>query len=253
MGMYEHYPQPKETPVPLSVAGGQRIVTPGMDPVLGWIGNENSRAAQALVFPYWLLEPRPTETIAYACNLPAPAQRAQLKRSQLAPPGSAGSGADAQFQAASLPGGRVAIITAGGKPGAMAFRWACVSSSESSGAVWRCFMRLYSPSAVSPWTPVAYDYVFEPAGGFLVNTPGSLRVTLGGSSFKLTHPDGGPSCFPSHSGLVKVTHASADGWAKRELQSLWLCPDRAVVARFADGTSARIATAAPAHSAILAA
>ncbi len=59
--MFERAAPPKETPVPLSVAAGQRIVTPGFDPVLGWIGGENARAAQALVFPHWLLEPRPSE------------------------------------------------------------------------------------------------------------------------------------------------------------------------------------------------
>ena len=68
--MIERASTPKETPVPLSIAAGQRIVMPGMDSVLGWIGGESGRAAQALVFPHWLLEPRPAETIAYACNLP---------------------------------------------------------------------------------------------------------------------------------------------------------------------------------------
>ena len=83
---------------------------------------------------------------------------------------------------------------------------------------------------------------------------GKSEVTLGGGSFKLAHFDGKLTCFPSHAGLVKVTRISADGWAKRELQSLWLYPDRGIVARFMDGTQARIATSAPARmSAILAA
>ncbi len=250
--MFERASPPKEPPVPLSLAAGQRIVMPGLDPVLGWIGNESARTAQALVFPQWLLEPRASETVAYACNLPAPAPRTHQKLSPL--PGAPNPESEASFLAASLPGGRVAIIMAGGRRGAMVFRWAQLTANASTGTVWRCFMKLCASSAASPWTAIGHDYVFEGAGGSLVSTPGNLRVTLGGSSFKLVHPDGKLTCFPAHSGLVKVTRISADGWVKRELQSLWLCPDRRVIARFSDGTEARIATAAPARpAAILAA
>ena len=246
--MIERASPPKDPPAPLSVAAGHRIVTPGLDPVLGWIGSENARAAQALVFPQWLLEPRPTETLIYACNLPAPAQRAHLEQNQAAP---AGAGADAQFLASSLPGGRAAIITTGGKRAAIVFRWVCVSASASMGAVWRCFAKLCTPSAASPWTCTGYDYVFDTASGFLAGTPGSQRVTLGGSTFKLMHPEGWPTCFPSHSGRVKVTRISADGWVKRELLGLWLFPGRSIVARFSDGSESIIATAAPARSAAI--
>lgn len=248
--MFDRATLPKETPVPLSVAGGQRIVMPGLDPVLGWIGGENSRAAQALVFPHWLLEPRPTETLAYACNLPALGPRAHHELSQPAP-GASGSEAEASFLAVSLAGGRVAIVTAGGKPGAILFRWVCVTANPSIGAVWRCFMKLCTPFLASPWTPIGHDYVFEAAGGFLVNEPGNLRVALGGSSFKISHPEGKLTCFPSNPGLVKVTRIAADGWTKRELQSLWLYPDRSIVARFSDGAGSRIATAAAARSAAI--
>ena len=220
-----------------------------MDPVLGWIGGENARAAQALVFPQWLLEPRPTETLIYACNLPAPPPRAHPEQNQAATP--AGAGADAQFLASSFPGGRAGIVTTGGKRAAIVFRWVCVSASASMGAVWRCFAKLCTPSATSPWTCTGYDYVFDTASGFLVGTPGSQRVTLGGSTFKLMHPEGRPTCFPSHSGRVKVTRISADGWVKRELLGLWLFPGRSIVARFSDGSETIIATAAPARSAAI--
>ncbi len=53
--------------------------------------------------------------------------------------------------------------------------------------------------------------------------------------------------------FVKVTHIAADGWAKRELEGLWLYPGRSIVARFSDGTRMRIATAASARTAFLAA
>ena len=44
---------------------------------------------------------------------------------------------------------------------------------------------------------------------------------------------------------------SADGWAKRELLSLWLYPDRSIIAQFSDGAQTLIATAAPARSAAI--
>ncbi len=245
---------PIESPVPLGVAGGQRIVMPGLDPVLGWIGAENSRPAQPLVFPQWLLEPRPTENLAYACNLPAPAPEAHPDRSPPQTlPHPAVSAAEAQFLAASLPGGQAAIVTSGGKPAALVFRWTCVSANASIGMVWRCFTKLCTPSAASPWTATGYDYVFEAPGGFLVNAPESHRIAVGGSTFKLTHPEGRLTCFPAQSGRVKITRMAADGWVKRELLGLWLCPDRSIVARFSDGAELRIATAAPARSAFLAA
>ncbi len=249
--MFERASPPKEPPVPLSLAAGQRIVMAGLDPVLGWIGNESARTAQALVFPQWLLEPRASETVAYACNLPAPAPRAQPEHSLPPMPHAAAFEAETPLPAASLPGGQVAIVSTGGRRGAIQLRWACVTASASIGAVWRCFLKLSAPSAASPWTPVGHDYVFEAASGFLVNEPGSLNVRLGGSWFKLTHPGGKLTCFPSHSGRVKVTRISADGWAKRELLSLWLYPDRSIIAQFSDGAETRIATAAPARSAAI--
>lgn len=251
--MFERALPPKELPVPLSVAAGQRIVLPGLDPVLGWIGGENARSAQALIFPHWLLEPRATETVAYACNLPAAAPPAQPEQRQLPMLYTAGPETEAPFPAASLPGGQVTILSAGGKRGAIHFRWICVTASAAIGAVWRCFLKLSAPSAASPWTAIGHDYVFEAASGFLVSAPGNLRVALGGSTFKLIHPDGKLTCFPSHSGRVKVTRISADGWGKRELLSLWLYPDRGIIAQFSDGAEMRIATAAPARASVLAA
>ena len=50
-----------------------------------------------------------------------------------------------------------------------------------------------------------------------------------------------------------MTHASADGWGRRELAGLFLHPDRSIVARLSDGTETRIATAAPAFAAAMAA
>jgi hypothetical protein len=240
----------EETPIPLSLAAGQRIVLPGLDPVTGWLGEESARAAQPLILPHWLLEPRPTETITYACNLPAPAPQAYRESWAAAPAAESG----AAFMAASLPGGRVSTVEAGGKAGAIMFRWLCVGASASRGASWRCFTRLCGSSgASSAWTPTGADYIFEAAGGFALNLPGSVRVTLAGVSCKIAHPAGSVACLPSQSGLVKVMKIAADGWAKRELQSLWLYPGRSVVARFSDGAAMRIATAAPMRTAFMAA
>jgi hypothetical protein len=253
MGRFEMYGRTlplEETPIPLSLASGQRIVLPGLDPVLGWLGDESARAPQPLILPHWLLEPRPTETITYSCNLPTPAPQPGRERSRSAP----GPETGPAFLAASLPGGRVATVEAGGKAGAMTFRWLCVEASAARGATWRCFVKLCNASGgTSAWTSTGLDYTFEAAGGFALDLPGSVRITLGGVSYKIAHPGGSLTCLPSQSGLVKVTRLAADGWAKRELQSLWLYPGRSVVARFSDGAAMRIATAAPVRAAFMAA
>src|SRR5208282_394995 len=101
--MIERASPPKEQPVPLTLGAGQRIVTLGLDPVLGWIGGEKARIAQALIFPQWLLEPRATENIVYACNLPAPLPGAPSTKIKAAAR-AAGPEAGPLFLAASLPG-----------------------------------------------------------------------------------------------------------------------------------------------------
>lgn len=242
--MIERASLPKEQPVPLSLAAGKRIVTPGLDPVLGWIGGENTRIAHALFFPQWLLEPRASETIAYACNLPA-----HVPGTPRAPIEAAAS--EALFLAASLPGGQVSMVSPAGERSTLVFRWACATVHAPVSAAWHCFLKLRTPSAAGSWTAVGYDYVFEASGGFPISAPGSLRVTVGDATFNLTHPDGHLTCFPAQSRLVKVTRASADGWARRELQGLSLYPDRSIVARFSDGTESRIATVAPARAAAI--
>ena len=40
---------PELMPVPLSLAAGQRLMTPAMEPVLGWIGVKDAGVAQFLV------------------------------------------------------------------------------------------------------------------------------------------------------------------------------------------------------------
>ncbi len=245
----------KDQPVPLTLAAGQRIVTQALDPVLGWLGAERARVAQALILPPELLEPCPTANINYACNLPAP--RSADDGGGMPPePGfaltSAGaidSGAEAPFLAASLAGGQVSIVSAGAGLDIIGLRWACITAHASIGAVWRCFLKLRTTAGGCLWTPVAHDYVFEAARGSLLNPPGSLKAALGDRTFTLTYPEGGLTCFPSRSGLVKVTRLCADGWTKRELKGLWLYPSRSIVACFSDGTRKCIATAAPVHAA----
>jgi len=165
--------------------------------------------------------------------------------------GAALTEAEALFLTASLPGGQVSIVSATGERSTIVFRWACVTTLASTGAVWRCFVKLRTRSGAGSWTAVGHDYVFEANSGFLVNAHGSLKVTLEDTTFNLTHPDGQLTCFPALSGLVKVTRASADGWARRELRDLLLYPDRSIVARFSDGTKKQVATAAPARAAAI--
>jgi hypothetical protein len=245
--MFARIPTPDEKPVPLSIVAGHRIVLPGLEPLTGWIGEENPRPDQPLTFPRWLLEPRATETIVYACNLPATAA------SLLAPGAPASPGSEHALLAASLPGGRSPVYLSGGKPGAMLFRWLLTGANRSRGPVWQCYARLCADTSASPWTQVGLDYAFDAEGGFPLDAPGTVRVAVGGTSFRIAFPDRKLTSFAAQSGLVKVTRIEADGWAKRELISLWLYPDRRIVARFSDGAAMRIATAAPARAAFMAA
>ena len=239
----------REQPIPLSLAAGQRIVTPGLDPVLGWLGGDRARIAQALIFPQWLLEPSPTENIVYACNLPA-----SLPALAAPAPGSAGDHeTEAAFLATSLPGGQIRIVLADGEPGAVLFRWVCLTGLASNRVKWRGYLKLGTRLDAGSWTALAPDYVFDAASGFLVNGPGRLRLTLANAALNLTHPEGRLTCFSAQAGLVKVCRASADGWAKRELQSLLLYRDRSIVARFSDGDERPIAMAAGANASVLAA
>ena len=249
--MLERTAQQQEEPVPLLLGAGRRILAEGMEPVAGWTEAGSPHIAQALVFPSWLLEPSASRGIVYACNLPAAAHG----ESDICTPrgldaatpqaGAIARPAEGAFLAASLPGGRVPVITAEGGRGTVHFRWACVSAQPFIGAVWRCFLKLGGEGL---WKAAPHDYVFEAAGGSLVNRVTDFTITLGERTFTIAHPGGMLTCLPSRSGLVKVTRLAADGWGRRELEGLALHPDRAVVARFSDGTQAQIAIAAPAHA-----
>lgn len=232
-------------PVSLSLAPGRRIVTPGLDPVLGWIGAESARPPQPLILPPELLEPCATETIAYACNLPA--VRHPAKKDQ-APPVATPAGTEAFT--ASLPGGQVPVVLPGGEPGLVRFWWASLQRSANS-VVWRCFLQLRTQTSTSAWAEMAHDYAFD-GNGSLLNNPESLALAFGDFRLSLLHPEGKLTSFPCKSGRVKVTRLRADGWRKRELSALLLHPDRSIAARFSDGTQSVIATAAPPGEAIAA-
>ncbi len=243
---------PADEPVRLTLGAGQRIVTLGLEPVMGWTGPETARA-QALVLPPWLLKPCATANIAYACVLPAPAPGGERLPELPATAGQSGAikrPAEAAFLAGSIPGGQVTIVAADGSLATVAFRWGRVAGTAAAGALWRCFLKL-RPAGL--WTPAGQDYLFDPGSGALVTGPAGAKVTLGKRAFKLSHPDGELACVPSRAGRVKVTYASADGWGRRELAGLSLYPDRSIVARLSDGTETRIATAAPAFTAAMAA
>ncbi len=244
--MFQRISSQKEAPVPLSLDAGQRIVTPDLDPVLGWIGAESARVAQALILPPWLTEPCPTTSIAYACNLPAawPGQKepcGSARPGGQPPAGTVEPEAEAAFLASSLPGGQVSIVSDGGIRNTISFRWVCLTAHTSIGAVWRLFLNL-RPSGV--WTAAGHDYVFEAGGGALLNGLGNLTIVLGGRAFTLTHPEGKLTCLPSKLGRVKITQLTADGWAKRQVLSLMLYPGRSIAATFSDGRKELIATAA---------
>jgi flagellar hook protein FlgE len=238
---------PSNTTVPLSLAAGQRIISPALEPVLGWTGDESAGVAEILIFPQDLLKTCATQNIAYACNLPAPEQKtAQKDKERPAKASSGARKAEAKLLASSLLGGQISIIAANGNRNSIGFRWACVSGQPATGFVWRCFVQLSTPASAGPWTALGQDYVFDPSSGALLDGPASIRAGLKGCSLTITHPEGMLTCLPAQAELVKITRLTADGRAKRELESLALHPDRSIVARFSDGAKAKIATAAPA-------
>jgi len=241
---------PGKPPVPLSLAAGQRIVSPALEPVLGWTGEESTGLAEILIFPQDLLKASATQNITYACNLPAPDQRNALKDNER-PSKSAGAGArktEAKLLASSLLGGQISIIAANGNRNTIGFRWACVSAQAATGLVWRCFVKLSTLAVAGPWTALSQDYVFDYRSGALLNGPDSIRAGLKGGSLTIAHPEGMLTCLPAQAELVKITRFTADGRAKRELESLELHSDRSIVACFSDGMKAKIATAAPASA-----
>jgi hypothetical protein len=239
---------PDNAPVPLSLAAGRRIVSPASEPILGWIGDESHGVAEVLVFPQDLLKTCATQNVTYACNLPAPDQKATPKDN--ARPKAAGARkAEAMLLASSLAGGHISVIAANGTRNGVGFRWACVNAQAAAGIVWRCFVQLSTAASAGSWTALGQDYVFDPGSGALLDGPATIRAALKGCSLTITHPEGRLTCLPAQAELVKITRLTADGRAKRELEGLALHADRSVVARFSDGAKAIIATAAPASAA----
>jgi hypothetical protein len=222
-----------------------------LEPVLGWIGDESAGVAEILIFPQDLLKASATQTITYACNLPAPVQKTGVKDKER-PAKSASAGArkaEAKLLASSLSGGQISIIAANGNRNTVGFRWACVSAQAATGRVWRCFVQLSTPGTAGPWTAVTQDYVFDLSSGALLDGPASIGAGLKGCSLTIMHPAGMLTCLPAQAELVKITRLTADGRARRELESMALYPDRSIVARFSDGIKEKIATAAPASTA----
>ncbi len=234
-------------PIPLSVDSGQRILNPRGEGVFGWMGGEKEGAAQLLTIPSRLLDPCPTGSIVYACNLPAALGNGPLAVLDVSGrlPSKIGRDFEDDLLAGSFPGGQVAIITAGGERAAIYFRWVCLTAHASIGAVWRCFARVGSNGAC--WRAIEHDYIFEAGGGIVLNPPGAVMIPSADElapSVTLLHPDRMLTSFPCNSGRVKVTRLSPDGWARRHVLSIMLHDDNRIVAFFSDGRRETIATVA---------
>ena len=236
-------------PIPLSLDSGQRILSPQGEGVLGWMGGGKEGAAEQLAIPGSLLEPCPTASIIYACNLPAALVDGPLGVLDVSGrlPSKIGRDLEDDFLAGSFPGGQAAIIAAGGERTAVHFRWACLTAHVSIGAVWRCFARVGSRSNGACWRAIEHDYIFEAGGGIVLNPPGAAMIPSADelTSTTLHHPDGMLTSFPCNSGRVKVTRLSPDGWARRHILGIMLHDDNRIVAFFSDGKQEAIAIAAP--------
>jgi hypothetical protein len=236
--------------MPLSLASGQRIVTLGLEPVL------DSVDLRPMTLAASLLEPSVTTHVVYSCNLPPlTGQKGRgalphppLDRSGMLP-SKIGRDLEAVFLTASFPGGQTDVVTKDGARSTIKFRWVCVTSEPSIGAVWRCFVQARDNNE-GEWNALPGDYLFDAASGSLLNSPSGPKIPLlngGQPELSLNHPTGMPTSLPCRSGRVKVTHLSADGWMKRDLLALTLDPSKRVVARFSDGKQTTIGTAAKAQ------
>jgi hypothetical protein len=246
--MFERTATAKPFPLQLRLGGGLRILAPRGEAILGWLGGGSAGAAQPLTVPGKLLAPCPTSGIVYACNLPAggigpdavPDVSCQL-------PDEIGRDLEDSFLAASLPGGQTAAVTLEGDEVAMQFRWICLTSHVSIGAVWRCFVRMGRRGA-GAWRAIEHDYIFDAGGGVLLNPPGSVAIPGAGefvAHVMLEHPEGMMTSFPCSLGRVKVTRLARDGWPRRHVLGIMMQDDSRIVAFFSDGRQEMIATAAP--------
>lgn len=246
--MFERLADSKPFPLQLRVEGGQRILAPLGEAILGWPGGASAGAAQPLTVPSALLAPRPASTIVYACNLPAagegtssPLSISEEFQSEI------GRELEARFLATSLPGGQSAFTGPDGEETALLFRWICISSDRAVGAVWRCFFRM-GRGRSGAWRAIEHDYIFNLRGGFLLNPPGDIAIPLTAEispQLTLEHPDGMLTSFPCSLGRVKVTRLAPDGWPRRHVLGVIMQDDNRIVVFFSDGRREIIATAAP--------
>ena len=245
--MFERAGTAKPFPLQLRVDGGQRILAQQGEPILGWLGDASAGVAQPLTVPAKLLAPKPTSSIVYACNLPAgePGPAAFVAVcGEL--PSEIGHDLEDGFLAASLPGGQTAIITPDEQEAALQFRWICLTSHSTIGAVWRCFVRVSGNRA--PWRAIEHDYIFDAGGGGILNPPGPLAIPCSGefaAPLTLEHPEGLLTSFPCSLGRVKVTRLIPDGWPRRHVLGMIMQDDNRIAAFFSDGRREIIATAAP--------
>lgn len=239
--MFERAGAAKPFPLQLCVDGGQRILAPQGDAILGWLGDASAGVAQPLTVPDRLLAPQTTSSVVYACNLPAGGDDPAGEL-----PGEIGRDHEDSFIAASLPGGQTAIVTPDEKEAALQFRWIYTSHSPI-GAVWRCYVRMGGDRA-GTWRAIDHDYIFDAGGGSILNPPGPLAIPCGrefAAPLNLEHPEGFPTSFPCSLGRVKVTRLIPDGWPRRHVLGAMLQDDNRISAFFSDGRRQVIATAAP--------
>ncbi len=234
----------------LGLASDNRIVSASNEPLYGWVSGKGQKGdPKPLILPSGLLGPTATTVVDYACNLPLPS----LQGSSV-PLGASGmlddtipADLEAEFLALSLPGGQTAIFDGAGKRRLLKFRWVCVTSESTIGAVWRCYVQHGQHYKVGQWRAMEQLYFFDAqldAFEILGAQEAVIEIEAG---WTIRFVNEAPRLTQTRcaSNRVKVMRLSANGRAKRELESIELCQAGNITAFFSDGRQELIAKSAP--------
>ena len=240
----------RSSSVQLSVTSDARIISPSNEPLYGWAAGKSQKGEpRPLSFQAGVLGPEATTLVDYACNLPFPSVQGSS-----VPISASGMLCDAissdleeEFLASSLPGGQTAIFDRAGKRRLLKFRWVCVTSESTIGAVWRCYAQHGQHYKASQWRAMEQLYFFDAQSDAFEILGGQEAVIEIETGWTIRSVNEAPRLTQTRctSNRVKVMRLSANGRVKRELESIELCQAGNVTAFFSDGRQEVIAKSAP--------